>query len=159
MENNLIDYVSQLKVRNAAKAFYTISREESQNEAITKIFNGIVSFIEGIEMPKKQRLPPKTSLDIKTIENIVCEYYRMEPSKLHERTRKREICFCRQMVHYIAIEYNISGVVLVGKYYGLDHTTVVHSIKKIKDISDTEEKARLDIYNIKYNISQFLKNL
>lgn len=162
MENNIVDYVSQLRVRNAAQKFYTISRENSKDESIKQIFDGIVSFIQGIQLPEPTRpdeLKTKNQLSIENIEKIVCDYYKIDPEKLHLRCRKVDIVKCRFMVCYFTHKYHIAGVVAIGNYFGIDHTSVVHAKKKIKDLADVEEKIRLDMENIKYNIQLLIEKL
>lgn len=92
---------------------------------------------------------PKLGVTFDIIEEKVCDIYRIPKENLFIRKRYRIIVVPRQMCMYFAIKYIPSeSLKTVGIHYGgFDHTTVMHSIKSIKNLidSDPEIKTRAKI--------------
>lgn len=82
----------------------------------------------------KNNIKPKKHLALEEIIKIIAGYYTIEPEKIYEKTRKKEIVYVRQVVMYILREYfNISYPAIGKEIGGRDHTTVIHSYDKVKD--------------------------
>ncbi len=72
-------------------------------------------------------------LTIEQIQKHVATAYKLKPSELKEKSNKAEIVLPRQIAMYICKELLNSSLKEIGrKFGGKDHTTVLHSIKKIE---------------------------
>ena len=89
---------------------------------------------------------------IELLEKAVCEVRGINPSELHQKTRKRYICETRQMVMYFALLYGHKLKKCSG-YYELDHATAIHARNVICDLQqfDRTINNQMDIIRKKLN--------
>jgi len=77
-----------------------------------------------------------------TVENIkllVADYFKVPVEKLQGKTRKRDVVIARQLSMYLAKNFTTSTLKDIGKNFGdRDHTTVLYSVKAVKDMMDTD---------------------
>ncbi len=72
---------------------------------------------------------------IKDIKIKVAEYFNMQVSLLHARTRVRNVVRARQVAMALARELTSESLPSIGYTFGRrDHTTVMHACKKIKEL-------------------------
>jgi chromosomal replication initiator protein len=72
-------------------------------------------------------------LTIEAIQKHIAAAYKLKPSDLKEKSNKAEIVVPRQIAMYICKELLKSSLKEIGrKFGGKDHTTVLHSIKKVE---------------------------
>jgi chromosomal replication initiator protein len=87
-----------------------------------------------------------------TIENIqrtVAEYYKVRLSDLLSQRRTRMFARPRQMAMALAKELTTHSLPEIGDAFGgRDHTTVLHAVKKIKELCDDDRKVRDDYANL-----------
>lgn len=87
-----------------------------------------------------------------TIENIVeavCHFFNIRYDDVFGSSRQKNITRARQIVVYLAKEYLKISYIKIGKKIGnRDHTTAIHSYKKIKDIIDHNESFKKDVEKI-----------
>ncbi len=82
--------------------------------------------------------------------NSICEYYRIEKDELCSKSRKREILKPRQIAMYLCRELTDRSLPEIGRLLGgKDHSTALHSIKKIETGIEKEENLGLEVENIK----------
>ena len=48
---------------------------------------------------------------------IVCKYYNIEPDEMKSKTRKREICFPRQVAMYLLKKHTNLSLASIGEYF------------------------------------------
>ncbi len=83
----------------------------------------------------KNSIKPKKHLAIKEIVKIIAGYYNIHPEQIYEKSRKKEIVHVRQITMYILRElFNISYPRSGKEIGGRDHTTVIHSYEKVKEM-------------------------
>lgn len=76
----------------------------------------------------------------------VCNVYKQDKEEVFLRTRKREIVQSRQICMTLAKLRSKHTYKAVGRYFGdYDHATVLHSIKTVKNLLDTDKKVREDV--------------
>jgi chromosomal replication initiator protein len=98
----------------------------------------------------KNNIKPKKHLALEEIIKIIAGFYTMDPQKIYEKTRKKEIVYVRQMIMYILREYfNISYPAIGKEIGGRDHTTVIHSYEKIKDYIKDDPNVTQEIEQIR----------
>lgn len=84
--------------------------------------------------------------DFDHITKVVCGITGQEPSRLHIRTRKREIVWTRQLCMTLGKLKTRNSLQSVGDYYGgFDHATVLHAMKTVKNLIETDKVIRQDV--------------
>jgi hypothetical protein len=82
----------------------------------------------------------------------------VQPQQLFSKTRKREVVLARQMLMYFTKEYTKESFAHIGSNFkseqnpkGLDHATVMHGCKTIKNLIDTDKiiANKINVYTIK----------
>jgi len=100
--------------------------------------------------------PRQANLSIENITRVVADYYSLTPNDLKGKKKTQNIVFPRQLAMYIGREMTDYSTTELGQEFGgRDHTTVMHSIEKIKEklITDPTLESTIDI--IKQNIKEF----
>lgn len=83
---------------------------------------------------------------IEEIKEKVCTYFNITEEELCSKNRKRPIVYIRQMATYLANKITGSSTIKIGRMIGgKNHATVIHSIKQIQNLLDTDEKTRKDL--------------
>jgi chromosomal replication initiator protein len=81
----------------------------------------------------------KPDFSIEQIIMIVGEYFKISSKAITAKTRKREVVQARQLAMYFAKEFTKMSLTSIGAAFGRDHTTVIHAIKTVKNLSDTDK--------------------
>lgn len=106
---------------------------------------------------KSKKLQPEN-----TVEGIVCNSIRevtgLNP-KQNTSTRKREIVQNRQLFLTLMMRHTGMTLAAVGSIVKQDHSTVLHAIKTIDNIRDTDKEFRNTYEIIDAKIKLKLKNL
>lgn len=98
----------------------------------------------------KNNIKPKKHLALEEVVKIIAGFYTMDPEKIYEKTRKKEIVYVRQVVMYILREYfNISYPAIGKEIGGRDHTTVIHSYEKVKEYIKDDPNITQEIEQIR----------
>ena len=98
----------------------------------------------------KNNIKPKKHLALEEIIKIIAGFYTMDPQKIYDKIRKKEIVYVRQMVMYILREYfNISYPAIGKEIGGRDHTTVIHSYEKVKDMLNDDPNVVQELEQIR----------
>ena len=89
---------------------------------------------------------PAEKCTTEDIKRIVCGYFKINPEVLCSPSRKQEVVYVRQIAIYMANRYTDQSHVQIGKAIGgRNHSTVIHSLKQMNNLIDTEVKTRQDI--------------
>ena len=73
------------------------------------------------------------------ISKAVCAYYDLPIDRLVLRSRKRLYVKCRQIICYFMKQHKGKfALTAIAEPFGYDHTTVIHCIKTVQDLMDTE---------------------
>ena len=100
--------------------------------------------------------PKQANLSNDVIIRVVAEYFGLTPNDLKGKKRTGNIVFARQLAMYIAREMTDYSTTEVGQDFGgKDHTTVMHSIDKIKGKLLTDPTLESTIDSIKLQIKDF----
>jgi chromosomal replication initiator protein len=151
--NEVIDMVSKnisSNVRDLIAALNTlIAYTELMGEPIT------------MEIAQKQLktiiyAPRQANLSMDNIIRVVAERFSLTPNDLKGKKRSQNIVFPRQLAMYIGREMTDYSTTELGQEFGgRDHTTVMHSIEKIKGklLTDPTLESTIDI--LKQSIKEF----
>ena len=115
---------------------------------------GAVSSIVGrpitLEMAKKalRDLFPQVSeeVTVERIQKLVCEHFQVKLSELKSKKRSRSVVVPRQIAMYLARKYTHHSLPDLGEAFGgKDHTSVLHSIRKVEKMLKEDEEMRRTI--------------
>lgn len=80
-------------------------------------------------------------VNIDYIQKFVSNYFDATIEDMKGKTRKREIVVPRQVSMYLTKEYTNMSLKAIGYHFGnRDHSTVIHAIKTVNDMMDTDQK-------------------
>lgn len=100
---------------------------------------------------------PAVTVTFEQIEEVVCDVLKVSQFNVYKRSRKRELVTARQLICYYAKIYCDMSLKSIGKKVGgKDHTTVIHSIRRIKELLDSGDEI---IYYDLERINKRLKRL
>ncbi len=85
--------------------------------------------------------------------DFICEetekFYEFAPGTIHRKTRKREIVQARQMAMKFSKIYTKNSLAGIGAAIGKkDHATVLHALKTIANLIDTDQSVRTDFNDL-----------
>lgn len=88
---------------------------------------------------------------------LVEDYFGITLELMCYTSRKREIVYPRQVAMYLLIHYSPLSLKNIGKIFGKDHTTVIHSRQSIQDLIDTNSEIRNQIGNLTLQLNIYGK--
>ena len=154
ISNEVIDFVSKnvsTNVRDLISALETLI-------AYSKITGKPVT----IEIAKQKlqsdyfNISKNDYLSMDNIIRVVAEYFGLTPNDLKGKKRTQNIVFARQLGMYIGRETTDYSTTELGQEFGgRDHTTVMHSIEKIKGKLLADSTLETTIENLKRSIKEF----
>jgi chromosomal replication initiator protein len=90
----------------------------------------------------KAALNRTDSKDPGVIVAAVCEVMDISVEAMMACGRKREMVLARQMAIKLIFKYAGFTKTAIGKFFGKDHTSIIHHLRVIEDILETETEAR-----------------
>lgn len=92
----------------------------------------------------------QNTVRVEDVVETVSNFYNIESQKIYKKTRKRKIVKPRQIIMYLLREdYNFAYPAIGEKIGDRDHTTVIHSYKKINEELQTDSELSQDIHQIR----------
>jgi chromosomal replication initiator protein len=96
------------------------------------------------------------NMSIDNIIRVVSEYFSLTPNDLKGKKRTQNIAFARQLAMYIGRELTDYSTTELGQDFGgRDHTTVMHSIERIKGKLLTDPTLESTIESLKRSVKEF----
>ena len=71
--------------------------------------------------------------EVQSIINKVCVHFEVHKETLMNKSRTTDIVRARNVIHNLLYEKYYMNLTDIGRYFGQDHTTVLHSIEMKKD--------------------------
>ena len=100
--------------------------------------------------------PRQANLSMDNIIRVSSGYFGLTPNDLKGKKRSQNIVFARQLAMYIGREMTDNSMTEIGQDFGgRDHTTVIHSIDKIKGKLLTDPTLESTIENLKRAIKEY----
>lgn len=79
-------------------------------------------------------------VSVENIKALVAAHFNIPIEKLQSKTRLREIVEARQLSMFLAKNYTKDSLKSIGASFGgRDHSTVLHSLKIVRDMMDTDQ--------------------
>lgn len=103
--------------------------------------------IPGLKDHKIQGVSGKISESARIIDIVVKEF-NLSLNELMGVRRFRSIVYPRQICMYLIKRNTHLSLTQIGKIFGKDHTSVIHSCNSIRDHLDTNLKARRDFLKL-----------
>lgn len=95
----------------------------------------------------------RKEISVAHIISMVADHYGMGVDKVTGKSRKREFVVPRQIAMYLAKKFTEESLKKIGYAFSKrDHTTVMHSLKAVADMIDTDETSRTQIAEIEKKI-------
>jgi chromosomal replication initiator protein len=86
---------------------------------------------------------------IDAVMRAVAERFDLQPSQLKQKTNAHEISRPRQIAMYLVKELTSASLPEIGRHFGgKHHTTVLHSVRKVDEMRQTDP----DLNNLIHNI-------
>jgi chromosomal replication initiator protein len=97
--------------------------------------------------PVLHNVEKRVSID--AVMRAVAERYDLQPSQLKQQTNAHEISRPRQVAMYLVKEITSASLPEIGRHFGgKHHTTVLHSIRKVEEIRQSDPDLNKLIHNI-----------
>ncbi len=113
--------------------------------ARAKFTNSQVTVSMARQVLGSPRFPHQNAISIDAIKESVAMRYGISPENLAERGNAREITHPRQVAMYLVRKLTKSALAEIGRSFGKHHTTVLHSIRKVKGEMKSNETTRLEV--------------
>jgi len=98
--------------------------------------------------------PKKRLVEINEIQKTVSRYYGITVSDLVSNSRKQHLVRARQMAVYLCHNLTTLSLSKIGQNFGnRDHSTVLYSCEKLKELMKTNKEIKNDFENIKIKIT------
>lgn len=98
-------------------------------------------------------------MTIEAIDYTVCKFYGQSMKDVHSASRKKELVLCRYVIIHLAAEYLQMGGSALGRYLGIDHSTVQYARKAIQDRIDTDECIARQVADIRTRLNLLFMGL
>lgn len=84
--------------------------------------------------------PVDKEVSVENIKALVAAHFNIPVEKLQSKTRLRDVVVARQLSMYLAKNYTNDSLKAIGASFGgRDHSTVLHSLKTVRDMMDTDQ--------------------
>lgn len=84
--------------------------------------------------------PIDKEVSVENIKMLVAKHFDIPVEKLQSKTRLRDIVVARQLSMYLAKNYTNDSLKSIGASFGgRDHSTVLYSLKTVRDMMDTDQ--------------------
>ena len=95
----------------------------------------------------------KREISVDYIQKMVCDYFNISVEQMHSTSRKREIVQARQLAMYFAKTMTKNSLASIGvDIGGKDHATVLHAVRTVKNLIDTDKHFRVYVEEIEKKI-------
>ncbi|MBQ3762041.1 MAG: chromosomal replication initiator protein DnaA [Clostridia bacterium] len=106
------------------------------------------SVIKDSETKEKKPVTPERIIE------SVARNYGISPKDILSGVRSREFTVPRQLAIYLTREICLYSTTRIGEFFGRDHSTVMHSIKKAREMIDESLTFRLTADQIKSSLKE-----
>lgn len=143
ISDTVLDYVANLITTNGRDLDGALNRlichAQTSREPVTiAIAEKALADLLGSREPRKVR--------IEDIQKIVSQHYNVSRSDMLSARRTRTIVLPRQIAMYIAKNVTPRSLPEIGRRFGnRDHTTVLHAVRKIEGLLQTDKKLSQEI--------------
>ena len=92
-------------------------------------------------------------VSVEYIVNVVCNRLNIAVEQFYSKSKKREMVQARQLAMYFAKKYTKNSLSVIGQQCGgKDHATVIHALKTVSNLLETDKQFRALASEIEKNI-------
>ena len=129
--SNVIDYIAQNVASNIRDLEAALTKIIAYTELVGK---EVTLEIAQQELRDKINIQQNTNIRVETIIKTVADYYGLSVKDITGPKRSKPVMLPRQLAMYIVSELTeYSTTEIGGEFGGRDHTTVMHSVRKISE--------------------------
>ena len=140
------------KIRSNVRELEGALRRVIANAEFTKRKRITVGFVK--DTLKDLLASHDKTISIDNIQRTVAEYYNIKIADLTSKRRTRSVARPRQMAMSLAKELTNHSYPEIGQQFGgRDHTTVLHAVRKVKELVETTSDFREDYKNLKRTLN------
>lgn len=150
LDNEIVEFLAQRMPSNIRELEGALNKLIASSE-----LSGEPVTIENASLWLKNvlRSDIKTPTTIENLQKLVSEEFRMSIDDLSSSKRTADVAFARQIAMYLCCEYTKSSLHQIGVAFNKkDHTTVMHSRKKIERLLGDDENVKRIVENIRIKI-------
>ena len=131
ISNEVIDYIAQNVASNIRDLEAALTRIIAYTDIVGK---EVTLEIAQQELRDKINIQQNTNIGVDTIIKTVADYYGLSVKDIKGPKRSKNVMLPRQLAMYIVSELTeYSTTEIGGEFGGRDHTTVMHSVRKIDE--------------------------
>jgi len=79
----------------------------------------------------------------------ICSHFETNIEAMSSQSRKRAVCYPRQMLIYFLVKYTQLSFAAIGDMLGgRDHTTIIRASETIRDLADVYENVAVEVKEI-----------
>ena len=131
ISSDVIDYIAQNVASNVRDLESALTKIIAYTELVGK---EVTLEIAQQELRDKINIQQNTNIGAETIIKVVADYYGLSVKDIKGPKRSKNVMLPRQIAMYIVSELTeYSTTEIGGEFGGRDHTTVMHSVKKMAD--------------------------
>ena len=94
----------------------------------------------------------RPAVTMEYIREVVAAHFKISVEEMHGKKRAQKIVLPRQIAMYLSRKIMDVSVLDIGKFFGRDHSTVIHACNKISGEVETDEKMRLAVEDLEIKI-------
>ena len=148
LPSDVVDYVAQNITKNIRELEGALVRLLAQATLTKQEITGALARHALKDFIQR----PYATLSIDRVQKLVCEYFGIDQNRLHEKTKKRETVQVRQLAMYLCRELDYTHKAIGLQFGGRDHSTVVHAIKCVNNLIETDPNYRNRIADIRRKV-------
>ena len=121
--------------------------------SFSRIYSKLPSFVETKIILKDLLNFSENKVTIENIQKTVCNNYKISKNEMLSPRRSRYLVRPRQIAMYLAKTLTSKSLPDIGREFSnRDHTTVIHSVKKIEKLLKTDENLNKNLEKLKSDI-------
>ena len=86
------------------------------------------------------------------VKTIVANYYNVPLDIYESKSRKREVITIKHTAIYLSYHFTTLPLIDIGTLFNTDHSTIIHTLKKVANVLETEEEAKQIVNQLKREI-------
>ena len=85
---------------------------------------------------------------IEIVISETCMFFGVNPRRIRTKTRQQSVCFPRQVIYYLLREQVQLHYQTIADAFNVDHGTVIHGVRVVKDRMETQPKVRNEVNSL-----------
>jgi len=145
VSDQVIEYIARKFMSNVRELEGALNRvvAEAMSERQPLTVESAIVALQGMLINRRECTP-------EAVIEAVADFYSLSPEDLKGRSRNQKVVKPRQIAMYLTRQETKASLPQIGKTLGgRDHTTVLYSVNKIGDQTETDEMLRREVLAIK----------